>query len=445
MSNRKLIVTLMAAALCGMSLVAGAQTVAPAGTRLVITSAGAVGDGTTLNTGALQAAIDKLSSSGGGTLVIPEGAFLSGALFVKSGVSIHLEKNAVLKGSPEIKDFPIGETRIEGKVQQWVPALINAIKVDGFKLTGEGTLDGSGAGYWNAFSTAVRATRGTKNLDVPRPRLVFMRECNDATVSGLRFKDSGFWNLHVYKSKNVLIENLDIRAGERAPSTDGMDIDSSQYVTIKGCYFQVNDDCIALKGTKGVDALDDKDSPPVEHIRISDCTFAQGNGFVTAGSEATVVRDVIVENCKAVGPNTRTVVLLRLKLRTDTPQLYENIHIRNSQVDGVGPLIAVAQWSQYEIIPPGRERPAHTVRNISISNITGTYGSFGSIAGGPRDTFDNITLENIDVKLTTWPLPAQQLQRLSAITNFKVNNVKINGEAFVAPPSTQPTTAPAVR
>jgi len=193
-------------------------------------------------------------------------------------------------------------TRIEGHFQEWIPALINADKIDHLRIDGEGTLDGSGQVYWNAF----RGARGAKNLDVPRPRLMFIRDSQDVKVSGLHFKDSGFWNLHIYRCNNVVIDALDIRAGAGSPSTDGVDIDSSQNVTVSNCRISNNDDCIALKGTKGPLAMEDKDSPPVEHIHVIGCTFERGGGFVTCGSEATFVRDVIIEKCTAL-PNVHRV------------------------------------------------------------------------------------------------------------------------------------------
>jgi alpha-L-rhamnosidase len=440
MSHRKLMITLIAAAVCGMNRLAAAQIAEPesvAGTKLVITSVGAVGDGKTMNTAAIQNAIDKVASSGGGTVVIPEGTFLSGSIFLKPRVNLHLEKNGVLKGSTDTKDYPMRETRIEGHFQDWLPALVNAEKVDHLRITGEGTLDGSGEVYWTAFRTAARNTRGTKNLDVPRPRLVYIARSQDVQVSGIHFKDSGFWNLHVYNCNNVLIENLDIRAGASSPSTDGMDIDSSQNVTIKGCYIQVNDDCIALKGTKGIHAMEDKDSPPVEHIRISDCTFAAGGAFVTAGSEATIVRDVIVENCKAEGPGRGVSSVLRLKLRTDTPELYEDIHIRNVTLNGGGNLFNISPWRQYEDLQ-GQPSPKRVTRNISLSNVKGTFGGFGSIGGSPGDVIEDITIENVDVKLTN----QNWAPRIGNVTNLKINNVMINGEPFTAPtpaPSTTPS------
>jgi len=404
--------------------------------RSSITDFGAVGNGTTLNTEAIQKTIDHLATSGGGAVVIPEGVFLSGAIFLKAGVDLELEKNAVLKGSTNIADYPISKTRIEGHFQPWLPALVNADHVDHLRISGEGTLDGSGKPFWDEFRRRIAADRSTKNLDVPRPRLVFIEYCNDAQVIGLHFKDSGFWNLHVFHCHDCLISGLDISAGASSPSTDGMDIDSSQNITIQNCHISVNDDCICLKGSKGPFAMDDKDSPPVEHIRVSDCRFARGGSVLTVGSEATIVRDVVVEHCTVEPTATRGLSMVRLKLRPDTPQNYSDIHFRDITLSGAGQLISVAPWKQYFDLQ-GQPSPARSVRDVTISNITGSFGGFGTIQGNTGDVIDNILLENIDVKLTN-PAP-----KIVGVTDFVVKNVKINGTEYGGPtPSTQTTTSP---
>jgi alpha-L-rhamnosidase len=113
-----------------------------------ITDFGAKADGLTINTAAIQRAIDALAATGG-TVVIPEGTFVSGALFLKPHVNVHLDKGAVLKGSTDIKDYPTTSTRIEGHFQDWLPALINASACDGLVIDGDGTLDGSGQPFWD--------------------------------------------------------------------------------------------------------------------------------------------------------------------------------------------------------------------------------------------------------------------------------------------------------
>jgi len=391
---------------------------------------GAIADGTTLNTKAIQSVIDTLASSGGGTVVIPTGVFVSGALFLKPGVNLRLEKDAVLRCSTDMANFPPLRTRIEGHFEEkFTPALINADHCDGFRLTGEGTLDGNGRPIWDEFWTKRNAApdkQNFRNLSIPRARLALIENSKDVVIDGVTFKDSQFWNLHLYRNRNVSVKNARFLVPDdykQAPSADGIDVDSCQDVTIQSCTFSVTDDCIALKGSKGPLALDDKDSPPVEHVRISECVFKRGNG-ITLGSEATIVRDVMVENCRVTG----AMPAFNFKLRTDTPQHYEDIHFRGITFDSSGgSIIVIKRWSQYtdlKDLPP----PQSIVRNITVSDIHGRYGSFGVIQGNPGQTdISAITLENIDIKLKDSRLNTRDVQDL------KITNVIVNGSPFAPP------------
>ena len=254
-----------------------------------------------------------------------------------------------------------------------------------------------------------------------RPRNLFIEDSRNILISGISLRDSGFWNIHLYRCQQATIEHVDIRAPRHSPSTDGIDVDSCQNVTIHGCHISVDDDNIALKGTKGPLADKDSGSPAVEHVRISDCTFGLGNGIVTLGSEASHVRDVIVENCKIEGTDTNRV--LTIKLRPDTPQHYEDIHVRNIVINCPGSLISIQPWTQYFNLA-GHDAPSQTVENVSVSNVTGNAASFGRIDGPPKSVVRNITLENIDLQLKN---PATVIKN---VQNLKLDNVKINGHLW---------------
>ncbi|HEX4038256.1 MAG TPA: glycosyl hydrolase family 28 protein [Acidobacteriaceae bacterium] len=427
--GRRAFVRLMSASAAGALLSPGFRMFAQAtGRQISATEAGAVADATTLNTQKLQAAIDRLASHHGGTLVIPAGTFLTGALFLKPGVHLWLDKDAVLKGSTEVADYPRRQTRVEGHFQVWLPAMINADGCDGLRIGGQGTLDGSGAPFWQAFWTAIRANHSTTNLDVPRPKLAFLSNSRNVQISNITFKDSGFWNLHLYRCQQVLVDNVrfEVPDGVRCPSTDGTDIDSCRHVTIRGCTYSVDDDCVCLKGSKGPFAMDDHDSPPVEHIRVENCTFLRGGGVATLGSEATIVRDLVVENCTVHG----TVPVVRLKLRPDTPQLYEDLHYNNITLAGSpdnprGPIIEVRPWKQYFDLK-GQPPPKSTVRNVTIDGVKGTFGTFGVVQGNPgQTTLSGFHLENIDVQLSNPRLTVDNGIDVS------VKNVTVNGKPFV--------------
>ncbi len=398
---------------------------------LSVVETGAVGDGQTLNTAAIQRAIDQCAGGHGGTVVVPPGRFLTGALFLRRGVNLQLAKDAVLLGSTHIEDYPSRPTRIEGHTQVWRPALLNAAHCDGLQITGEGTLQGGGKPFWDAFHTRIAADHQTKNLDVDRPRNLFIADSRDVLIQGVSLRDSGFWNIHLYRCQHATVEKVDIQAPPGSPSTDGIDVDSCQDVTIRGCYISVDDDDIALKGTKGPLAEQDTASPAVEHIRISDCTFALGHAALTLGSEACHVHDVMMENCRIEGwMKENHNVVLRLKLRPDTPQHYEDIHVRNIALNANGIFISVAPWTQYFDLK-GAQAPGQLVENVSISDVSGATNGFGLIAGPPQSVVRDLTLTNIDLKLQD---PAV---KISNVTGLVLQNVHINGapvtSAGVAP------------
>ena len=391
---------------------------------LSIADTGAVPGGKTLNTKAIQSAINQVAANGGGTVIVPPGSFLTGALFLKPKVNLLIQADGVLLGSTDIQDYPSMPTRIEGHTQVWRPALLNASGCDNLQITGSGTIQGGGKPYWDAFWNARHVNRETKNLNVDRPRNLFIQDSTGVLVSGISLRDSGFWNIHLYRCRQVRIEKVDIRAPRHSPSTDGINVDSCQDVEIHGCHISVDDDNIALKGTKGPLADQDAHSPAVERIHISDCTFGLGNGILTLGSEACHVRDVLVENCRIEGPDTNRV--LTLKLRPDTPQHYEDIHVRNVVIDCPGDIVSIAPWTQYFDLA-GHEPPSQTVENVSISNVTGTTTSFGHIEGPAKSVIRNVTLENIDVKLKKTEVVIRNVEHL------KINNVTINGQALTLP------------
>jgi polygalacturonase len=395
--------------------------------RYNIAERGAIADGKTLNTKAIQAVIDECAQNGGGTLVIPKGVFVSGSLFLKEGVNVELLEGAVLKGSTDINDYPKLNTRIEGHFEPWRAALINADGVDHLRISGSGTLDGSGEPFWKEFYNRRSADNKTTNLNVERPRLTLIQNSKDVKISGITYLNSGFWNLHIYRCQDVTIEYCRFQAPSgpkpyhHAPSSDGIDIDSSQDIAIRHCFFSVGDDCIALKGSKGPFAMLDKASPPVERVEISDCVFEAGGGIVTFGSEATIVRDVDIKRCITFGPT-----VLRLKLRPDTPQQYENIFISDIDMKDGGVIFKVSPWTQYFDLK-GQEPPKALVRNIRISNVRGTGGSFGQLTGHDQTVISDILVKNVDVQLKNADFQVGHVQ------NLKFRNVRVNGKKMPDP------------
>jgi alpha-L-rhamnosidase len=208
---------------------------------------------------------------------------------------------------------------------------------------------------------------------------------------------------------------------KQAPSTDGIDIDSSRNVTVDGCFFSVTDDCIACKGSRGPHAMEDTDSPPVENIRVRNCTFRRGGGVLTCGSEATIVRNVVAEDCRITG----AVRIATLKLRPDTPQQYEDITFRNITSEGPSSgIVQMAPWTQYFDLQ-GMTPPQSVVRNLKFINIRGTYNSIGTIKPNPGQTrISDVLLKDFDVTAKDGIL------HTSGVTGLKMEHVLVNGAPY---------------
>lgn len=206
---------------------------------------------------ALQARIDALAASGGGELVIGPGVHRAGALFFRPGVNLRIEKGGVLVGSDAAAAYPIRETRIEGETCDYYPALINADRCDGFRISGEGVVDGHGLPTWRAFWKAREANPRCLNKEpgLVRPRLLYVSNSSDVDVSGVTFKNSKFWTTHFYDCRNVRVRDCAIRAeileGVKGPSTDAIDIDRCQGFVVSNVVMDVNDDAVVIKGGKG--------------------------------------------------------------------------------------------------------------------------------------------------------------------------------------------------
>lgn len=256
------------------------------------TAFGACGDGITLDTRALQAAIDAAALQGA-ELLLPPGTYLTGALFLKSGMTLRLAAGATLRGSQHLADYPLLPTRVAGIEMRWPAALVNIYGEQDLSLVGEGCIDGDGQVFWDRY-WALRATyeprglRWASDYDCQRPRLIQVFESARVHIGGgLLLRRSGFWTLHLCYSDEVTVDGVTIRNNEdaRGPSTDGIDIDSSRRVTIRHADIAVNDDALCLKAGRDADGL--RVARPCEDITISDCVVREGAAGLTFGSETS--------------------------------------------------------------------------------------------------------------------------------------------------------------
>ena len=288
-----------------------------------ITDYGVQNDSTLLQTEQIQAVIDKAAQEGGGVICIPQGTFLSGSLFFKPRTHLYLEKGAVLKGSDDISHFDVIDTRLEGQNLKYFAALVNAIGVDGFTLSGEGKINGNGLRFWKSFWLRRQVNPQCTNLEELRPRLVYIADSKDVQLSGVRLENSPFWTTHLYRCENVKLLNLSIFA-PRSP--------------VK--------------------------APSNLNIIIEDCVWGVCHSALTCGSESIHNRNVLVRRCTVEHAQR----LLWLKMRPDTPQNYEYIRLENITGSVVNFLFA-QPWTQFFDLKDRKDIPFSYSSHVTMRDI----------------------------------------------------------------------------
>lgn len=405
--------------------------------RYVISKHGAIGDGRTVNTAAIQAAIEHCATNGGGVVVVPAGTFVTGAVFLRSGVNLHLEKGAVLKGSQNTNDYPWIDTRIAGLEMKWPAALLNAIGVTNLQITGEGALDGSGERWWREYWAARAKENGIDpHFKIPRPRLVHIMNGRGIRVQGLTLKDSAFWNLQLTYCDGVEVRDLTIRAPLqpiRAASSDGIDVDSSRNVLIEGCDIECADDAICLKSGRDADGL--RVNRATENVIIRRCRVGAAAGLVVFGSEtAGGIRNVRIADCRA-DPGCEEVV--RFKTRQGRGGIVEDVVYENITAVGTARVFNFnmdafsTTWLPEEFratVPAAQGTPVF--RNIIVRNLQATNcAAAGRLAGLPESPLRNLKLENVSIE-------ARRGFTIQHTDGLQFENVTINGQA-VKPPALQ--------
>ena len=167
--------------------------------RYVVTDYGVDGFSAEVQTAKIQAVIDRCAQEGGGVVVIPRGTFISGALFFKPKTHLKIEEGGELQGAPRIKYYPVLKTRLEGQTLDYFAALVNADGVDGFTITGPGTINGNGQPFWEEFWIRRKINKNCTNLEAMRPRNVYISNSKNVTVQDVKIINAAFWTNDLYR------------------------------------------------------------------------------------------------------------------------------------------------------------------------------------------------------------------------------------------------------
>lgn len=364
---------------------------------------GAIADGETINTKALKKAIEACDRVGGGTVWVPAGKFLTGAIFLKSNINLYLDAGAVLFFSNQLDEYPMVNSRWEGADRKVHASCIYGTNLENVSVTGHGTIDGNGAFWWDLHRKKANG--------YPRPKLISFESCKRVLISGIKMVNSPSWTVNPIRCENVVVHNVSILNPRDSPNTDGINPESCKSVRISDCHIDVGDDCIAIKsGTEATDAR-----VACENITITNCTMLHGHGGVVFGSEMSGdIRNVTISNCVFEGTDRG----IRFKSRRGRGGVVEDVRVSNLVMKNVicpfiinlyyycGPQGKDKYVWDKNPYPVTEETPAF--RRIHFENITAreVTAAAGFLYGLAEQCVEEITFDNISVQMATDAKPA---------------------------------------
>ena len=322
--------------------------------RLNVKDFGAVGDGTTKDTSAIQQTLDRCNVLGGGEVLVPAGQYLSGALVLRSNTTLRLDEQASLLGSPDLEDYPLSQVRWEGRWVKGYVAFISAVDAENPVITGKGKIVGN-----TAIKGRLDRKTGWRN-----PALLEFTSCRNVRVEDCFTSQNDMWSIHPVYCENVTFRNVVVNGG-----ADGIDVDSCKGVVIADCQFSTGDDCISLKSGRGEEGY--SISRPTENVQISGCNFKDAHwACIGIGSETSAgIRDVRIDHCKCLGARTYAIYI---KSRPGRGAFIENIAVNDVEVSGAqqGFLrINILNSGKQDEFPVPGDEGIPTIRNFRFSNI----------------------------------------------------------------------------
>jgi DNA sulfur modification protein DndE len=415
-----------------------------------IASYGAVADGLSLNSAAINKAIDACAKQGGGTVLIPRGSYVTGPIIMKSNINLHLAKGALVIFSSDFNQYPLVVSSFEGVDAARCQSPVVAENLENIAITGPGIMNGNGY-YWRPVKkekltesqwknhqrdyggvltadkkmwySSEKALKGslTNNIgkltggkkladfedvkDFLRPNMIRIYQCKNILIEDVTFENSPAWTTHLMMSEHITIKNLKVKNPWYGTNTDALDLESCKNALVEDCNFDTGDDGICIKS--GRDAEGRKRGMPTQDIIINNCTVYHSHGGFVVGSEMSGgANNLFVSNCTFIGSD----IGLRFKTTRGRGGLVENIYVNNVNMKDI-PAEAILFDMYYMAKDPvvlageKREPPAvefKTVdettpqfRNFFFRNITCNGAAKGIFVRGiPEMHIKNILIEN---------------------------------------------------
>ena len=409
---------------------------------------GAIADGVTVNTTAINSAIKACSDNGGGVVLLKAGIWLSGPIVLQNNVNLHLENGALLQFSNDLSLYPLVFSYYEGLKAPRCQNPVSANNLENIAITGDGVIDGAGDAWrqikkekltdrhWKEvtsgggivvqnriwYPTEAHYQGELKNRkgeldyssldalkpykDFFRPQMISLVNCKYVLLDGPTFQNSPAWNIHPLMCEHITVRNVNVRNPWYSQNGDGIDLESCRIGAIYNSTFDVGDDAICIKSGKDQQGRDL--GKPTELIVVENCTVYHGHGGFVIGSEMSGgVRKMYVENCTFLGTDCG----LRFKSKRGRGGVVEDIYMKNIRMTNI-PTDAIRFNLYYggksvveddegnivetEAVPVTEETPSF--RNLFFEDIICTNVERGiNIRGIPEMPVKNLSMKNISI------------------------------------------------
>jgi hypothetical protein len=376
-----------------------------------VTTHGARGDGTTVNTIAIQKSIDACAASGGGKVIFPAGNFMTATVVLKSNVSLYLSDGCTITGVKGASNYPYQQAGIPFYGENWAKqALIYANKAENIGIEGKGTIDGQGASF--EINTIKKPDRYMN-----RPYLIWFVACKKVSVKQVHLRNSAFWMQHYLGCEDVVVDGISIW-NHSNKNNDMMDIDGCKNVLITNVNGDSDDDGLTLKSTSKLIS---------ENIVISNCVFSSHCNGLKFGTESTGgFRNVTITNC-VIKPSAQLTTIYGkpagnsgISLEMVDGGIMENITISNIVIDGPQVPLFIRLGNRARKHADNAPAPAIGIaRNIHISNVTATGADITgcSVTGLDNAIIENVSLSNISISTSGGAKAGAMFRKLETLAD----------------------------
>jgi len=439
-----------------------------------IVNNGAIADGMTLNSAAINKTIDECAKKGGGTVLIPQGSYVTGPIIMKSNINLHLAKGALVIFSSDFNQYPLVVSSFEGVDAARCQSPVVAENLENIAITGPGIMNGNGY-YWRPVKkekltesqwknhqkdyggvltadkkmwySSEKALKGslTNNIgkltegktladfedvkDFLRPNMIRIYQCKNILIEDVTFENSPAWTTHLMMSEHITLKNLKVKNPWYGTNTDALDLESCRNALVEDCNFDTGDDGITIKS--GRDAEGRKRGMPTQDIIVNNCIVYHSHGGFVVGSEMSGgANNLFISNCTFIGSD----IGLRFKTTRGRGGVVENVYVNNVNMKDIPAeaiLFDMYYMAKDPVVLAGEKREPPKVeflkvdestpqfRNFYFRNITCNGAAKGIFVRGiPEMHVKNVLIENAVIQADE----GIDIQEASGIT---LNNITI--------------------